>query len=114
MKEIDYQEIITSYNDYIVKIEKGCIYIANELRQGNKKAMKNIIDFSEGLEWLILTSRELRKENVETNLDESYLIDQLQELNYAIQQDDLFLVADLFEYEMADYFKSPVLIKGEN
>lgn len=112
MEVVNYQEMILTYNEYIVKVEKGCLYIANELRQGNKNALNEIINFSEGMEWLILVSRELKNENIETNLNEKNLLTYLKEINDAIQQDDLYLVADLFEYEIAAYFKNPAMIEG--
>lgn len=112
MNEINYQEIIEIFNEYILKVEQGCLYIANELREGHREALQEVANFSEGIEWLIVMSRELKKENITTFLEEEQLINYLKEINQALQQDDLYLVADLFEYELAEYFKNPALIEG--
>lgn len=111
MNEINYQEIIETFNEYILKVEQGCLYIANELREGHREALQEVANFSEGIEWLIVMSRELKKENITTFLEEQ-LSNYLKEINQALQQDDLYLVADLFEYELAEYFKNPALIEG--
>jgi len=112
MNEINYQEIIETFNEYILKVEQGCLYIANELREEHREALQEVANFSEGIEWLIVMSRELKKENITTFLEEEQLINYLKEINQALQQDDLYLVADLFEYELAEYFKNPALIEG--
>lgn len=112
MPEINYQEIITTFNTYISKLERGCIYIAHEMRNENKEILQEIANFAEGIEWLIIMSRELKNVEIMPFLEEEKLVNYLKEITEAIQREDFYLVADLFEYEIAEYFKNPVLIEG--
>lgn len=112
MSEINVEEIIELYNGYIIKISPGCVYIATELQKNNKNILNEIKNFSEGIEWLILASKRLKEHSIITNLNEENLIVFLKEINEALEIDDMVLVADLFEYEIAEYFKNPVLIEG--
>lgn len=112
MSEVNMQELMESYNEYILKLEAGCLFIAEELRMNKEDAIQHIYNFSEGMEWLILVSRKFKEQQIEVELDEAKLIAQLQEINEAIQRKDMNLVADLFEYEIAEYFNTPKLIEG--
>lgn len=95
----------SSYNEYIAKIPNGCIKIAQELRKENMDILKSIIDFSEGMEWLIAVNNHFTEQGVQMELNQSMLIDYLNNINEALIQEDFYLVADLFEYEIADYFE---------
>lgn len=112
IQNVDLTEIINMYNEYILKIENGCLYIAEKLREEDKECLNSIIDFSEGIEWIIIANEEISKNNIQTYLDKDLLIRYLENINEAIEKNDLFLIADLFEYEIAEYFKNPALIEG--
>lgn len=99
------KDLRNSYDEYIEKVPAGCIKIAEELRKENMDILKSIIDFSEGMEWLITVSEYLYEQGVNTNLSQSHLMDYLNNINEALIQEDFYLVADLFEYEIADYFE---------
>ena len=104
-ESITLEDLKSSYDEYIKKVPSGSISIAEELRKENMDILKSIIDFSEGIEWLITVGGYLKDNAIEINLDKELLIDYLNNINEALIQEDFYLVADLFEYEIADYFE---------
>lgn len=98
-------DLKNSYNEYIEKVPAGCIKIAEELRKENMDILKSIIDFSEGMEWLITVNEHFAEQGFQMELNQAMLIDYLNNINEALMQEDFYLVADLFEYEIADYFE---------
>lgn len=113
MKEVF--EVIESYNEYIVKIPQGAVYIANSLREDKlNEALLTIKDFSEGLVWLSDAANLLRKNNVEVSLNIEKIHDFLNEINDGLEIQDFMLVADLFEYEIAPFFQGLKLVEGMN
>lgn len=111
MKEII--EVIESYNEYIRKIPKGVTYIANCLREDLlNEALLAIKNFSEGLIWLSDASELLKKNDVEVHLNIELIQEFLIEINTGLEKQDFLLVADLFEYEIGQFFEEAQLIKG--
>ncbi|MBB5149726.1 hypothetical protein [Ureibacillus thermosphaericus] len=107
----DVLEVVESYNEYLKKIPNGTLYIAECLREEKlEEAFKTIKDFSEGVMWLIKVSELLRERNVEVTLNVEQINSFLIEINDAIENQDYLLVADLFEYEVAPFFKEVSLI----
>lgn len=99
------KDLKKSYDEYIEKVPAGCIKIAEELRKENMDILKSIIDFSEGMEWLIAVNNHFTEQGIQMELNQPLLIDYLNNINEALMQEDFYLVADLFEYEIADYFE---------
>lgn len=100
-------EIKNTYYEYVSKVGAGCQYISNVLRKENyEDAFQSIIDFSEGVEWLVSVEEMMDEQgwiiNSRVNEAKEFLI----EINTAIENQDFILVADLFEYEIQPIFSS--------
>ncbi|OMC89286.1 hypothetical protein BK128_04270 [Viridibacillus sp. FSL H7-0596] len=104
-------EIIGSYNEYLSKLPNGCLFIAEKLREDQiQEALNNIKNFSEGLIWLVDASELLKKNDIVVNMNVERVHEYLNEINYALEIQDNNLVADLFEYELVEFFKDSELI----
>lgn len=111
MKELF--EVIESYNNYIVKVPKGAIYLANCFREDKlQEALSAVTDFSEGVIWLSDVADLLNKSNYFVELNIEQIHEFLIEINEALEKQDYILVADLFEYEISPFFEQAQLIKG--
>lgn len=94
------------YYDYVTKIQKGCQVISDSLREGKLNvAIESIIDFSEGLRWLLSVEDSMMNNQykIESSINDASKY--LNEINNALEQQDFVLVADLFEYEIKSIFK---------
>lgn len=114
---MDNQELIidtiNSFNEYLLKLPKGCNEIANLLRVNNiPEALISIMNFTEGTMWLVKVNDLLIKSGVEYNLQSDRINDFLNEINTGLQIQDYVLVADIFEYEIAPFFEESEGIKG--
>ncbi|MFE3576822.1 hypothetical protein [Lysinibacillus sp. NPDC059133] len=99
-------ETILSFNEYIGGLPEGCMMIANVLRDDQiAEALGHIKDFSEGACWVVEASRLLQANNVSIGFDMTKIIDYLGEINEGLSIGDYNLVADIFEYEIAPFFK---------
>lgn len=111
MKEII--EVIGSYNEYILKVSSGSIQIAEHLRKDEvQEAMQMILQFSEGMGWLVEASDLLSKNNVTVHLPVEQIHEFLNEINSGLELQDYVLVADMFEYEIAPFFEQLSPIEG--
>ncbi|MGE7999191.1 hypothetical protein ACQKOF_11000 [Lysinibacillus sp. NPDC093190] len=99
-------EVIISYNDYLAKVPAGNIQIANYLREdkiGN--ALQMILDFSEGMDWLIQAVELLGQNDVNVKFEAEKIHEFLHEVNTGLEIRDYVLVADMFEYEISPFFE---------
>lgn len=104
------EETQASYYEYINKINKGSLYISNKIREGNiSKAVTSIIDFSEGLTWLLQVEESMKESSYEIPSVTNEVAEYLKEVNEALSRKDYIFVADLFEYEI-----SPIFEKAED
>ena len=100
------QGLIESLQHYIAKIPNGSNKIAELLREGNNdSAYKAIGDFVEGMEWITSSLKILSENNYGITFDSEHLNKLLLELNDALTKQDEGLIADLFDYEIADFFE---------
>jgi hypothetical protein len=100
-------EIKQSYYEYVTKIAPGCATIANHIRTGElAEALQSILEFSEGLSWLITVEEKLKEHQyvIKSRISEANLF--LKEINDALEQNDFITVADLIEYEIQPLFDS--------
>lgn len=103
-------EIIESYNDYIKKVPEGCQKIADRLREDMiAEAMQDIIDFSEGANWLSQVSILFQENGIAVDLETEKIHEYLNEINSGLEIQDYIVVADMFEYEILPFFE-----KGSN
>lgn len=106
-------DTIESYNEYVVKIAPGSLKIAELLRHDEiAEAMQMILQFSEGLGWLVNAKELLTASDVQVNLQVEQIEGFLNEINSGLESQDFVLVADMFEYEIAEFFENIELIKG--
>lgn len=106
-------EVINSYNEYILKVSSGSIQIAEHLRKDAvPEAMQMILQFSEGMGWLVEASDLLSKNNVTVHLPVEQIHEFLNEINSGLELQDYVLVADMFEYEIASFFEQLSPIEG--
>lgn len=103
---MDFNEIFLDFKLYIEKLPKGCIYIADALREDKlTEAFESIADFSEGILWLSKVNEAFIQNNIVTNLDVTKIKDFLNEINNGLVKQDFILVADMFEYEIIPFFE---------
>lgn len=101
------EELKHNYYEYVSKISEGCLVITENLRKGHlEQAFLSIINFSEGIEWLMAAEQILKEQNLVINSRISEANDFLNEINQALEVQDFILVADLFEYEISPLFSS--------
>ena len=111
----DLHELVADFNDYIKRVEAGSVTIANLLRENEtKSALNSISSFVEGMNWLIVVSKHLKEHKIDTTFNEQKVITYFEEINEGLSVQDYFLVADLFEYEIATYFQELPLISIES
>lgn len=98
-------ETIVSYNEYINKLPKGCLKIAEMLREGQVVGALNIIrDFSEGVIWVVDANKLFIQNGLLISLDTEKVQNYLIEINEGLEMEDYNLIADLFEYEITPFF----------
>lgn len=101
------KETIISYNNYLGNVEVGCLDIASNLRANHlAKSFNSIIEFSQGMEWLIKASELFNKNGVVTVIETNQINEFLNEINAGLEIQDYVLVADMFEYEIAPFFEN--------
>lgn len=100
-------EIMESYNEYLNILPAGCRSIVTFLREGNnKEALKLILQFSEGVSWLCDVNILLVRNGVNNPLRIEKIHEFLEEINGSIEIQDFLLVADIFEYELIQFFEN--------
>lgn len=106
-------ETIESYNSYLMNLPKGCNYIAEKLREDSiNDGLVAIQQFSEGLLWMVEVNDQFKVRDISVNLDISQIQEFLDEINSSLEIQDFILVADLFEYEIAEFFAKLKPIAG--
>lgn len=105
--DIELNEIIDSYNQYVSKIPTGCMRVV-ELFQQDKSviALEQVANFSEGISWLISAKNYLIANDINITWNEQALIEFLKEINSGLEIQDYVLVTDLFEYEIIPFFEN--------
>jgi len=103
---MDKLEIVDEYYKYVAKIPTGLQYIADNLRADNvQTALNEILNFSEGINWMKQMEEILMEQGVNANLNKHQLEDYLNLINEGLEKQDFVLVADIFEYEVMPYFE---------
>lgn len=99
-------ETLNSYNEYLKKLPEGCLKIAELFRQYQvQNALDNVSNFAEGAIWLLETANLLKQNDVNIVINLEQVDAFLDEIVQAIEVQDYNLVADLFEYEIVEFFK---------
>ncbi|QCR31500.1 hypothetical protein [Lysinibacillus sp. SGAir0095] len=106
-------EVVESFNNYTNNISNGCFQIADFLRKDNiAEAMHLILQFSEGMGWIVQASELLSKNGVEVFFEVEKIHEFLNEINNGLEIQDYVIVADMFEYEIAPFFEKVNRIEG--
>lgn len=107
------EEIIESYNNYLVNMPNGCQKLVSLLQQDNyEEALEQIKFFSEGISWLIDVKDKLIMHDILVEFDENKIIEYLNEINEGLEKRDYLLVAELFEYEIIPFLMECTTIKN--
>lgn len=105
--QVNNEEIINNYNEYIVNVEEGCRTIVSSFANEDlQKALRMILDFSEGILWIESASQYLSEQNIQLPLDIEKIKEFLIEINEGLEHQDFLLVSDIFEYELVPFFSN--------
>ncbi|MEK5483885.1 MULTISPECIES: hypothetical protein [unclassified Viridibacillus] len=105
-------DTIQSFNKYLPRVAKGSQDIAENLRSDQIAiALKMILDFSEGMSWLLEASELFKVNNVKVDVQIEKVQEFLQEINAGLEMQDYVLVADMFEYEISPFFEAAASIE---
>jgi hypothetical protein len=95
-----------SFYQYIERIVEGVQTIADYLREDKVgEAMQLITQFSEGVTWLTQVIVLMREHKYYINVDPSQMNEFLLEINDGLERQDYVIVADMFEYEIKNFFE---------
>ncbi|MBB3908594.1 hypothetical protein [Anoxybacteroides rupiense] len=95
-----------SFYEYIVRVAQGAETIASDLREDRiGEALQLIVQFSEGVSWLIQVILLMRENNYSININPSEMNEFLVEINDGLERQDYIIVADMFEYEIKPFFE---------
>ncbi|WP_342550744.1 hypothetical protein MKX57_03075 [Lysinibacillus sp. FSL M8-0216] len=107
-------DTIQSFNEYLPRVALGSREIAESLRSDQiASALKMILDFSEGVTWLVEASELLKLNDITVDIKIEKVQEFLQEINAGLEMQDYVLVADMFEYEIAPFFVEVELIEAQ-
>lgn len=105
MNEIIIEDLIEDFNLYKNNVITALEMLPTLFRTGQiESALARVLDFSEGVGWLIKAHKYFVMHNVQSLLDEDNILEMLNEINEALENQDYFLTADIFEYEVKKFF----------
>lgn len=108
-------QLIEDYNNYISNIPEGCQQLSTLIKEKNvQEAVQQIINFSEGISWLIYAKEIFEQQSIEVAFDKADLEIMLNEINSALENQDFYLVSDIFEFGIKEFFENLVKVKAEN
>jgi len=94
------QEVIESIKEYLNRLIPGIEETVVLLRMADdNKAMKNLTDIFEGLDWLLQASY-LTADVIPETIDIASVNSLMKEISEGMENSDYVIVADLFEYEI--------------
>ena len=106
------RDTIQSFNDYLPRVAAGSQEIAGNLRSDQiAVALKMILEFSEGMSWLVEASELFKANDVKVVVQIEKVQEFLEEINSGLEMQDYVLVADMFEYEIAPFFEEATLVE---
>ncbi|WP_107947410.1 hypothetical protein [Lysinibacillus parviboronicapiens] len=105
-------DTVQSFNEYLPRVATGSLEIAVKLRSDQiANALKMILEFSEGMSWLVEASELFKANEVKVSIQIEKIQGFFQEINTGLEMQDYVLVADMFEYEIAPFFEEATLIE---
>lgn len=113
--EYQVQELYKSYKEYLERVAIETVKIAELLQEEDvSSALQKIVEFSQGMEWLIEAANLLKKHSQPIQLNIDQLIEYIQLVNDGLEKEDYVLVSDIFEYEISEYFRRILGIDEKN
>ncbi|WP_051800215.1 hypothetical protein [Lysinibacillus sphaericus] len=105
-------ETMQSYNEYLGNIVLGSDTIISNIQNDEvSKALQLILQFSEGVTWLIEVNHKLKELGYENELNHESIQEFLNEINNGLEIQDFILVSDIFEYEIKPFFENCIQYK---
>ncbi|WP_461613059.1 hypothetical protein [Clostridium sp. Marseille-QA1073] len=111
------KDVIITCNEYIDKLKKdGILKLINDVQEGNEEEALTLIPLiADGLQWVIEVvekTKDMQIEKINTNK----LLENLGEINTALENEDYILMSDIFEFEIFEELNSiqKLLIKNIN
>ncbi|MFJ8514658.1 hypothetical protein [Lysinibacillus xylanilyticus] len=99
-------ETIESYNEYLKKVPKGCQFIIDKLNEGAiDEAMDVILQFSEGVSWILEINHRLNKLHFTNQLEVDTIHRLLDDVNNAIELQDFHAVSNIFADQIKPFFE---------
>lgn len=96
----------SSYYEYVVKIEGGCMQIVNAFESNRVvEGLQGIVDLSEGLSWLIEAENLLKEQSFQIASPIASVVPLFEKLNTAIATTNYDVVIALLEDELKPLFK---------
>jgi len=100
-------ETMESYNEYLGNIVLGSDSIISKIQNNEvPQALLLILQFSEGMTWLIDVNHKLTELGYDNELNHESIQGFLNEINNGLEIQDFVLVSDIFEYEIKPFFES--------
>lgn len=100
------KELFESYNEYLARLVPGTLAIAELLHKEDiSNALSQIVDFSNGIDWLVEATELLKMSAQVVELDINKVVGFLEIVNEGLEKKDYVLVADILEFEISEYFK---------
>jgi|GEM_PF-1989663 len=111
------KEVIINCNEYIDKLkEDGILKLINGIQGGNEEESLTLIPLiADGLQWVIEVVEKTKDMQIE-KININKLLENLEEINTALENEDYILMSDIFEFEIFEELNSiqKLLIKNIN
>lgn len=95
-----------SFNDYIVRVSQYIPTVIEQLKEENEMILPEILNFVEGVEWIIEVNEKLGSLGYTNSIPKEDLIRLLNEVVDSIEIKDYSTAADIFEYEIVEIIKN--------
>lgn len=106
MQNSEVQEILESYNNYISNLPTGIEGLIKNINDGNNtEVTNNLIELTEGINWLIQLKVILKNSFDIELFDEKELLEITVNINEALELGDFVLMTDILAYEMTPFIK---------
>ncbi|MBH0164046.1 hypothetical protein IHV12_03920 [Fictibacillus sp. 7GRE50] len=94
-------ETIQSIEEFLPKVSHSCLIITEQIRSDNEsQAMYHINQFIAAVEWLTQAINGIKSLGYIINIDTKEINQHLLETKEGLENNDLVLIADMFEYEL--------------
>ncbi|ARC85327.1 hypothetical protein U732_1470 [Clostridium argentinense CDC 2741] len=101
------KDVIITCNEYIDKLKKdGILKLINSIQGGNEEEALTLIPLiADGLQWIIEVVEKTKDIQIE-KINTDKLLENLGEINTALENEDYILMSDIFEFEILEELNS--------